>query len=243
MVAEKGPAHIHQLSAPNLHELCCLCGSDLTRLSIFSVVVRRFIEGTALMNTATLELPEVATRAEWLATRLKLLAKEKELTHARDALNAERRRLPMVKIEKDYVFEGPEGKVRLLDLFEDRLQLVIYHFMWLWDAGKPRDKGCPSCSAWADEIARGDLAHLHERTTTLALVSRAPLPSSTPLKSGWDGKCPGIRPSAAILIMTLASQWTNQSPRWSTTIAPRLSMNEPEQPITSEVNSPSTYQD
>ena len=65
------------------------------------------------MNTATLELPEVATRADWLAARLKLLAKEKELTHARDALNAERRRLPMVKIEKDYVFEGPEGKVRL----------------------------------------------------------------------------------------------------------------------------------
>src|SRR5262245_18930655 len=118
MVAEKGPAHIHQLSTLNRHELCGLCGSDLTRLSIFSVVVRRFIEGTALMNTATLELPEVATRAEWLAARLKLLAKEKELTRARDALNAERRRLPMVKIEKDYVFEGPEGKVRLLDLFE-----------------------------------------------------------------------------------------------------------------------------
>ena len=63
------------------------------------------------MNTATLELPEVATRAEWLAARLKLLAKEKELTHARDALNTERRRLPMVKMEKDYLFEGPEGKV------------------------------------------------------------------------------------------------------------------------------------
>ena len=69
------------------------------------------------MNTATLELPEVATRAEWLAARLKLLAKEKELTRARDALNDERRRLPMVKMEKDYVFEGRVGKVSLLDLF------------------------------------------------------------------------------------------------------------------------------
>ena len=139
------------------------------------------------MNTATLELPEVATRAEWLAARLKLLAKEKELTHARDALNAERRRLPMVKMEKDYVFEGPEGKVRLLDLFEDRLQLVIYHFMWLWDDGKPRDEGCPSCSAWADEIARGQLIQLHLRATTLALVSRAPFAKLDAFKKrmGW----------------------------------------------------------
>ena len=139
------------------------------------------------MNTATLELPEVATRAEWLAARLKLLVKEKELTHARDALNAERRRLPMVKMEKDYVFEGPDGKVRLLDLFEDRLQLMIYHFMWLWDAGKPRDEGCPSCSAWADEIARGHLIQLHTRATTLALVSRAPFAKLDAFKKrmGW----------------------------------------------------------
>ena len=139
------------------------------------------------MNTATLELPEVATRAEWLAARLKLLAKEKELTHARDALNTERRRLPMVKMEKDYLFEGPDGKVGLLDLFEDRLQLIIYHFMWLWDAGKPRDVGCPSCSAWADEIARGHLTQLHARATTLALVSRAPFAKLDAFKKrmGW----------------------------------------------------------
>ena len=139
------------------------------------------------MNTATLELPEVATQAEWLAARLKLLVKEKELTHARDALNAERRRLPMVKMEKDYVFEGPDGKVRLLDLFEDRLQLMIYHFMWLWDDGKPRDEGCPSCSAWADEIGRGHLIQLHARATTLALVSRAPYAKLDAFKKrmGW----------------------------------------------------------
>ena len=100
-----------------------------------------------------------------------LLAKEKELTRRRDALNAERRGLPMVRIEKDYVFEGPDGKASLLDLFEDRLQLIIYHFMWLWEAGEPLDKGCPSCSAWTDQIARGHLSHLHARGTSLALVS------------------------------------------------------------------------
>jgi predicted dithiol-disulfide oxidoreductase (DUF899 family) len=139
------------------------------------------------MKTATIELPEVVTRAEWLAARLKLLAKEKELTHRRDALNAERRRLPVVRIEKDYVFDGPNGKASLLDLLEGRLQLIIYHFMWLWDAGKPRDEGCPSCSAWADQIARGHLTHLHARGTTLALVSRAPLARIEPFKNrmGW----------------------------------------------------------
>ena len=139
------------------------------------------------MKTATIELPEVVTRAEWLAARLKLLATEKELTHRRDALNAERRRLPVVRIEKDYVFDGPDGKARLLDLFEGRLQLIIYHFMWLWDAGEPRDEGCPSCSAWADHIARGHLTHLHARGTTLALVSRAPLARIEPFKKrmGW----------------------------------------------------------
>ena len=115
------------------------------------------------MKTETIAFPELATPAEWLAARRKLLAKEKELTHLRDSLNTERRELPMVKIEKDYVFDGPHGKARLLDLFEGRLQLIIYHFMWLWDAGKPREEGCPSCSAWADEIARGHLTHLHAR--------------------------------------------------------------------------------
>lgn len=139
------------------------------------------------MTTATIELPEVVTRDEWLKARVKLLAREKELTHLRDALNTERRRLPMVRMEKDYVFEGPEGKMGLLDLFEDRQQLIIYHFMWLWDAGQPRDVGCPSCSAWADEIARGHLQHLHACSTTLALVSRAPLAKLSAFKKrmGW----------------------------------------------------------
>jgi predicted dithiol-disulfide oxidoreductase (DUF899 family) len=139
------------------------------------------------MKTPVIELPAVVTRAEWLVARLELLTKEKELTRRRDALNAERRRLPMVRIEKDYVFESPNGKASLLELFEGRLQLIIYHFMWLWNAGKPRDEGCPSCSAWTDHISRGHLTHLHARGTTIALVSRAPLSKIEPFKKrmGW----------------------------------------------------------
>jgi predicted dithiol-disulfide oxidoreductase (DUF899 family) len=135
------------------------------------------------MNTVSIDLPRVVTRDEWLVARKQLLVKEKELTHRRDALNAERRRLPMVRIENDYAFEGPDGMASLLDLFEGRLQLIIYHFMWLWEDGEP----CRSCSAWADHIARGHLTHLHARGTSLALVSRAPLAKIQPFKKrmGW----------------------------------------------------------
>ena len=120
------------------------------------------------MQTTNIEFPKVVSRDEWRLARNKLLTKEKATTRARDVLNAERRRLPMVRIEKDYFFEGPNGKASLLDLFEGCRQLIIYHFMWLWDAGEPLDKGCPSCSAWADHIARGHLTHLHARGTALA---------------------------------------------------------------------------
>jgi predicted dithiol-disulfide oxidoreductase (DUF899 family) len=116
-------------------------------------------------------LPQVVSRDEWLDARTALLAEEKDLTRRRDALNAERRRLPMVRIDKDYVFEGPDGKVGLVDLFEGRRQLIIYHFMF--DPGW--DDGCPSCSAGADEVATGLLDHLHKRDTTFAYVSRAPI--------------------------------------------------------------------
>ncbi len=129
----------------------------------------------------TIEYPRVVSRAEWLATRKELLAKEKELTRYRDAVNAARRRLPMVKIEKDYVFEGRGGKVRLLNLFEGRRQLIVYHFMFdpSWD------EGCPNCSFLVDNI--GHLAHLHARDTSLALVSRAPLAKIEPFQKrmGW----------------------------------------------------------
>ena len=128
-------------------------------------------------------LPKVVSRDEWLSARTELLAKEKELTRRRDALNAERRRLPMVEVEKDYVFEGPEGQARLLDLFEGRLQLIVGHFMF--DPGW--EDGCPSCSAGADEVSDGLLRHLHARDTTLAYVSRAPLEKIERYKrkKGW----------------------------------------------------------
>jgi predicted dithiol-disulfide oxidoreductase (DUF899 family) len=118
-----------------------------------------------------MNLPTIASREQWLEERKRLLAKEKELTRARDALNVERRKLPMVEITKDYVFEGPEGKVGLLELFEGRRQLIVGHFMF-----DPRwEDGCPSCTAGADELADGLLAHLHIRDTSFAYVSRAPL--------------------------------------------------------------------
>ena len=112
-------------------------------------------------------LPTIVSREQWLAARKELLAKEKELTRHRDQVNAERRRLPMVEITKDYVFEGTKGKAALLDLFEGHRQLLIYHFMF--DPGW--DGGCDSCSLLVDNI--GHLSHLHARDTSLALVSRA----------------------------------------------------------------------
>ena len=114
-------------------------------------------------------LPEVVSREDWLAARKSLLAKEKALTRQRDAVNAERRRLPMVRLDKQYVFDGPTGMVMLLDLFERRRQLIVYHFMFdpAWA------EGCPSCSLVMDNV--GHLAHLHARRTSFAAVSRAPL--------------------------------------------------------------------
>ena len=128
-------------------------------------------------------LPQVVTREAWVAARKELLAKEKELTRQRDALNVERRNLPMVQIEKDYRFIGPEGEVGLLDLFAGRHQLLVNHFMF----GPTWDEGCPSCSAGADELSAGLLDHLRVRDTTLVTVSRAPLEKLAPFKErkGW----------------------------------------------------------
>jgi predicted dithiol-disulfide oxidoreductase (DUF899 family) len=129
-------------------------------------------------------LPDVVSREEWRAARVELLAEEKAMTRARDALSAKRRRLPMVRIDADYRFEGPDGPASLLDLFEGRSQLVVQHFMFDPDW----EDGCPSCTAAADEISTGLLAHLHARDTTLAVVSRAPLAKIERYKRsrGWD---------------------------------------------------------
>jgi predicted dithiol-disulfide oxidoreductase (DUF899 family) len=126
--------------------------------------------------------PEIVSAEEWRAARLDLLAKEKEFTRARDALAAQRRRLPMTEVTKDYRFTGPEGEVGLADLFEGRRQLLVYHFMFEpdWDAG------CPSCSYVADNIA--PVIHLHARNTSLVLVSRAPYEKLAAYRKrmGWD---------------------------------------------------------
>jgi predicted dithiol-disulfide oxidoreductase (DUF899 family) len=131
-----------------------------------------------------MSLPRIATQQEWLAARTDLLAKEKELTRQRDALNAERRNLPMTEVEKDYVFDGPSGPAHLADLFEGRAQLIIYHFMFdpSWD------EGCSSCTAGTNELNAGFLEHLHVRDTTFAMVSRAPLAKLEmwKAKKGWD---------------------------------------------------------
>jgi predicted dithiol-disulfide oxidoreductase (DUF899 family) len=130
-----------------------------------------------------MSLPQVVTRDEWLVARKELLAREKELTRARDALNAERRRLPMVRVDRDYVFEGPDGRASLLDLFDGRRQLIVRHFMFdpSWE------DGCPSCSAGADEISPGLLGHLHVRDTSMVVVARAPLAriESYRARRGW----------------------------------------------------------
>ncbi|MGH9893947.1 MAG: DUF899 domain-containing protein [bacterium] len=128
-------------------------------------------------------LPQVVSPADWLAARKELLADEKALTRARDELNTKRRELPMVKVDKDYVFEGPAGKASLLDLFEGRRQLIVQHFMFdpSWD------DGCPSCSADADDRSDGLVQHLNTRDTTLVVVSRAPLAKIEDYKArrGW----------------------------------------------------------
>ena len=141
--------------------------------------------------TETMARPKVGSQEEWLASRKEVLAQEKELTRQKDAVSAARRKLPMVRIEKEYVFEGPEGRASLLNLFEGRRQLIVYHFMFDPDGppagqtGAPWEEGCPGCSYMVDNIPH--LAHLHSRGTTLALVSRARLAKIAPFKKrmGW----------------------------------------------------------
>jgi predicted dithiol-disulfide oxidoreductase (DUF899 family) len=126
--------------------------------------------------------PPIVSRSEWLVARKELLDAEKKLTKHLDKVNAQRRRLPMVKIDKAYSFEGPNGKVGLLDLFDGRRQLIVYHFMFdpTWD------KGCPGCTGMVDEI--GNLKKLAERDTSFALISRAPLAKLEKYKvvRGWS---------------------------------------------------------
>lgn len=138
------------------------------------------------MQNAKTVLPQIVTADTWATELEKLLAAEKKLTRARDAVNAQRRKLPMVKIEKDYTLLGNEGPVTLHNLFEGRRQLIIYHFMYAPDA----EAGCPGCSWMVDAMPHP--AHLHARDTTLAMVSRAPLEKLRQYRQrmGWNVPVP-----------------------------------------------------
>lgn len=125
----------------------------------------------------------VVSREEWLSARTKFLAKEKEFTHLRDELSRQRRALPWVKVDKQYVFEGPKGKETLADLFEKRSQLIVYHFMF----GPDWNEGCPHCSFWADNFNPIGV-HLNHRDVTFVAISRAPLSKIDAFKKrmGWQ---------------------------------------------------------
>jgi len=131
-------------------------------------------------------LPLVVSQSEWQAAQARMLAKEKQAIHARDALAAERRRQPMMRIDKDYVFEGPHGHTHLHDLFEGRRQLLVYHFMLAPGVHGWPDAGCPGCSMFVDNL--GHPSHLHARDTSLVLVSRAPLANIERYRKrmGWE---------------------------------------------------------
>ena len=133
------------------------------------------------MNT-----PPVVSQQEWEAAHEEMLVKEKELTRARDALAAERRRAPWMAVEKEYAFESPDGPASLVDLFEGRRQLVVYRFFFDPGMDSYPERGCGGCSFLADQVAH--LAHLNARDTTLAFVSRAPQPEIQRLKTqmGWE---------------------------------------------------------
>ncbi|TWV33381.1 DUF899 domain-containing protein [Streptomyces misionensis] len=126
-------------------------------------------------------LPEIVSREQWRTAREELRHREEAVRQARRVLGAERRRLPMVEVDPEYLFEGGDGKATLLDLFEGRSQLVVHHFMFApeWETG------CPCCAAFLDQV--GHLAHLRARNTSFAAVSRAPFTRILPFKArmGW----------------------------------------------------------
>ena len=138
------------------------------------------------MKKAEMEMPKMVSSEKWEAALKALLVKEKKLTHARDALAAERRRMPWMAVEKNYEFEGPEGKASLLDLFDGRRQLILYRaFFEPGVVGWP-EHACVGCSMVADQVAHP--AHLNARDTTLVFASRAPQKDIVRLKKrmGWE---------------------------------------------------------
>jgi predicted dithiol-disulfide oxidoreductase (DUF899 family) len=132
-----------------------------------------------------MKMPPVVSPEEWQAAWEKMLVKEKELTRARDALAAERRRMPRMAVEKDYRFEGPDGEASLVDMFDGRRQLIVYRFFYDPGMEEYPERGCGGCSFLADQVAH--LAHLNARDTTLVFASRAPQPEIQRWKQrmGW----------------------------------------------------------
>ena len=137
------------------------------------------------MTKSNIEHPRVVSRKEWLEARKELLRKEKEFTRLRDQLSAERRELPWVKVEKDYVFDGSDGKEKLSDLFEGRRQLIVYHFMF----DPEWSEGCKSCSLLADHYNPA-IVHLNHRDVSMVTISRAPLDKLLAFQKrmGWTFK-------------------------------------------------------
>src|SRR6202042_536085 len=138
----------------------------------------------SLTGGFAMSLPDVVSREQWLEARRRLLAREKEFTRSHDALNADRRRLPMVKVDKEYVFEGPDGPVTLAQLFGGKRQLIVQHVMF----GPDWDKPCPSCSKAIPQMTPTLFDGLRNRETTFVLASRAPYEKIADAKAerGWD---------------------------------------------------------
>jgi predicted dithiol-disulfide oxidoreductase (DUF899 family) len=136
-----------------------------------------------------MKMPSIVSPQEWEVARQKLLIKEKALTRARDALAAERRRMPRMAVEKAYRFESPSGPATLLDLFEGRRQLIAYRFFYEPGVAGWPERGCGGCSFLADQVAHR--AHLNARDTTLAFVSHAPQPDIERWKARWPGRSVG----------------------------------------------------
>jgi predicted dithiol-disulfide oxidoreductase (DUF899 family) len=149
------------------------------RLSDFPRLLRR-------KGMSETELPTIMSRDAWLAARRELLISEKEALRAKDALNTRRRLLPMVRIDKDYRFDGPDGPVTLLDLFDGERQLVVQHFMFHPDW----EQGCGSCTAGVDELSEGLLRHLRARSTVFAVVARAPIAKLETYRAARDWTIP-----------------------------------------------------
>lgn len=138
-------------------------------------------------RTAVAAKHKVVSQQEWVAARKELLKTEKEFTQQRDALSAKRREMPWVKVEKNYTFDGPDGKVSLSDLFRDKSQLIVYHFM----LGPGWEQGCPSCSFLGDHFD-GSLVHLNARDIAFSAVSRATMPEIAAFKKRMGWKFPWV---------------------------------------------------